>query len=116
MDDLQYYKGGRDEAALTEFVSTLGPVCSLSNLDVCGDEQREEIERLRGLSVDALEEILQTNAKTREEAEASFKKRVEQLQKKYEKAMKKKDKTMKEAKDGFVKSILREKEEAKDEL
>lgn len=116
VDDLQDYNGGRDEAALKEFVSTLGPVCSLTNIDVCADEEKKEIERLRAMSVEALEEILETNAETREKAEAAFKKRVEQLQKKYEKAMKKKDKAHANAKDGFVKAVLREKEEAKDEL
>ena len=34
VDDLQDYNGGRDEAALPEFVYTLGPMCSLAHIDV----------------------------------------------------------------------------------
>lgn len=116
VDDLQDYDGGRDEAALTAFVGTLGPVCSLANLDVCTPEQKTEIERLRGMSEEALREMVDANAKLREKAEATFKQRVEQLQKKYERAMKKKEKAQMQAKDGFVKAVLRAKEEAKDEL
>lgn len=116
VDDLQDYNGGRDEATLTEFINTLGPVCSLGTLDACSEEQRADIERLRALTVEELEKKLKTNASVRSGAEKTFNKMVEQLKMRYEKATKKKEMVIASAKDGFVKAVLREKEEAKDEL
>ena len=116
-DDLQDYSGGRDLDTLKTFVDGLGPMCSLTNLDDCTAEQREEIEELQKLSIAELDAKLEEKKTLRTEAEATFKKRVDQLQKKYEKAVAKKEKALQRAKAGFLSAVLKQKiAEGKDEL
>merc|ERR550517_2236312 len=49
---LEDYKGGRDYTALKTFAdNNLKPTCSPSNIDLCDDEKKAEIEKLMQLSV-----------------------------------------------------------------
>merc|ERR1711881_752989 len=48
---LEDYKGGRDFDALKKFADeNLKPMCSPSNLDLCDDDKKAEIEELMKLS------------------------------------------------------------------
>merc|ERR1712003_100494 len=52
---LEDYKGGRDYAALKKFADeNLKPMCSPSNLDLCDDDKKQEIEDMMELSVEDL--------------------------------------------------------------
>merc|ERR1739848_641818 len=47
-NDLQDYKGGRDFDALKKFAEeNLGPTCGPDNLDLCGDADKAEIEKIQ---------------------------------------------------------------------
>jgi len=86
------YEGGRDFDALKAFADeNLGPSCSYSNLDLCSEEQKTEIEAVAAMSQeDRTAKIKELDAKS-EAAEKKFKTEVEKLQKKYEKLSKEKD-------------------------
>merc|ERR1712086_753941 len=72
--NLEDYKGGRDYKSLEKFAKeNLKPICSPSNIDLCDDEKKAEIE------------------KKVEEAEAAFKEGVEALQAKYQSMMDEKE-------------------------
>merc|ERR1719464_861781 len=52
---LEDYKGGRDYASLKKFADeNLKPMCSPSNLDLCDDEKKAEIEGLMEMSEEDL--------------------------------------------------------------
>merc|ERR1719252_18423 len=52
---LEDYQGGRDYDALKSFADeNLKPVCGPSNLDLCDDEKKKEIEELMALSAEDL--------------------------------------------------------------
>jgi len=89
---LEDYEGGRDFDALKAFADeNLGPSCSYSNLDLCSEEQKTEIEAVAAMSQeDRTAKIKELDAKS-EAAEKKFKTEVEKLQKKYEKLSKEKD-------------------------
>merc|ERR1719436_1812115 len=56
--DLQDYKGGRDLAALKKFAEGLGPQCGPSNLDLCSDEKRAQIDEYMALSAEKRAEMV----------------------------------------------------------
>merc|ERR1711865_909560 len=68
--DLQDYKKDRDLDSLRRFIQEdLKPVCSPSNLDLCDDDKKKEIEALFALDHAALEEKIATESKKLDEAE-----------------------------------------------
>lgn len=89
------YEGGRDFDSLKAFADeNLGPSCSYNNLDLCDDEQKAEIEAVAAMSDSEREEKLKELDAKIEDAEETFKKEVEKLQKKYEQLSKDKDDTV----------------------
>jgi hypothetical protein len=89
---LEAYEGGRDFDALEKFAKeNLKPMCSPSNIDLCDDDKKAEIEKFIAMSGDDLDAAIKEKEKENEDAESEFKTFVEGLQKQYEDAMKKKD-------------------------
>jgi len=107
--DLQDYQGGRSYDALKRFVDNeLKPTCSPTNLDLCDDDKKKEIESLMGLDDAALDAKIAEEEKKIEEAEKTFKAGVEELQEKYQKLMTEKEETeaaVKAAGLGLMKSV-----------
>merc|ERR1719440_103333 len=82
---LEDYEGGRDFAALQKFAQeNLKPVCSPTNIDLCDDEKKKQIEELMALSDEDLAKQIKDKELEMKKAESKFKKRVEKLQAKYE--------------------------------
>merc|ERR1712111_167340 len=90
--NLEDYKGGRDYASLEKFATeNLKPICSPSNIDICDDDKKAEIETLMAKSDEDLDAEIATEEKKLDEAEETFKKEVEKLQATYQKLMEEKD-------------------------
>ena len=106
---LEDYQGGRDYDALKKFADeNLKPVCGPSNLDLCDDEKKKEIEELMALSAEDLDGKITEGEGKIEAAEKLFKDELEKLQKNYEKLMKDKEATIAEVKAsglGLLKSV-----------
>jgi hypothetical protein len=117
---LEDYQGGRDYDALKKFADeNLKPVCGPSNLDLCDDEKKKEIEELMALSAEDLEGKITEGEGKIEAAEKLFKDELEALQKNYEKLMKDKEATIAEVKAsglGLLKSVKAAKKSGKEEL
>eukprot|EP00536_Pseudo-nitzschia_multiseries_P004848 jgi/Psemu1/189159/e_gw1.85.103.1 len=107
--DLQDYQGARSYEALKKFIDEeLKPVCSPSNLDLCDDDKKKEIEALFALDTAALEAKIAEEEKKIEAAEEKFKSGVEELQATYQKLMTEKEETeaaVKAAGLGLMKSV-----------
>lgn len=79
------YSGGRDFEDLKEFAdSNLGPTCSYTNLDLCDEDQKKDIEEVAAMDADAREEKIAELQAANAKAEEVFNDEVEKLQKKYE--------------------------------
>ena len=106
---LEDYQGGRDYDALKKFADeNLKPVCGPSNLDLCDDEKKKEIEELMALSAEDLDGKITEGEGKIEAAEKLFKDELEKLQKNYEKLTKDKEATIAEVKAsglGLLKSV-----------
>jgi len=97
--NLEDYKGGRDYASLEKFAQeNLKPICSPSNLDLCDDEKKAEIEKFLAMPGDELDKMILESDKKIEDAEEAFKKGVEGLQAQYQKMMDDKEKTQEDIK------------------
>jgi len=119
-NNLEDYQGGRDFDALKKFADeSLGPSCGPSNLDLCDDEQKKEIEKYTSMSADELDAAIKAAEGGLTEAEETFKTEVEQLQKTYEGLMKAKDDAIAKIKAsglGMMKSVKASAGGAKEEL
>jgi len=107
-NDLQDYKGGRDLAALKKFAEGLGPQCGPSNLDLCSDEKKAQIDEYMALSAEKRAEMVTEKEAKITELEAGLKTFLEGLQKQYEEASKKKDADVEEVKNsglGLLKAV-----------
>lgn len=118
---LEAYEGGRDYAALEKFAEeNLKPSCSPSNIDLCDDEKKAEIEKLQAMSASDLAAAIEEGNDKIEAAEKNFKDEVSKLQKKYEKLQKNKEATIDEVKAsglGLMKAVqAAAKKAAKSEL
>jgi hypothetical protein len=118
---LEDYSGARSYEALAKFATeNLKPVCSPSNLDLCDDDKKKEIEALMAKSAEDLTTAIEAEEKKLEAAEETFKTEVEGLQKKYQELMEAKDAEIAAVKAsglGLMKSVKAAKDKAaKDEL
>ena len=106
---LEDYQGGRTAEDLKKFAEeTLKPSCSPSNMDLCDDEKKAEIEALQALPAGELAAKITEQEDAMKQTEADFDKKVKKLQRKYEKATKKKEAALKAIKDsglGLMKSV-----------
>ncbi|KAG7344293.1 hypothetical protein IV203_019404 [Nitzschia inconspicua] len=92
---LEDYQGGRDFDSLKKFADeNLKPICSPSNIDLCDDEKKSEIEKFLALAEDELEKLISEKEKLMEEAEEAFKNGVTELQETYQKLQAEKEKTL----------------------
>lgn len=119
--DLQDYKGGRDFESLKTFAeNNLKPMCSVSNIDLCDDAKKAQIEKYLSLDADSLSIAIEAEENKLKEAEETFKAEVQKLQSTYEKLMKEKDEKVEAVKQsglGLMKSVKATKAKAgNDEL
>ena len=106
---LEDYKGGRDYNSLKTFADeNLKPMCSPSNLELCDDAKKAEIEKIHAMDASALDEAIAAAEKKMEEAEEAFKAGVTELQEKYQKMMTDKDDLLEKIKSdglGLMKAV-----------
>lgn len=119
--DLQDYKGGRDFESLKTFAeNNLKPMCSPSNIDLCDDAKKAQIEKYQGMDADALRTAIEAEEKKLKDAEDNFKAEVQKLQSTYERLMAEKEETINAVKQsglGLMKSVKNAKVKAgNDEL
>jgi len=122
-NNLEDYKGGREYDDLLTFAKeNLGPTCGPSNMDLCDDEQKAEIEAIKAKGLKKIEAEIKERNERIEAAQGNFDDEVKKLQKTYEKLNKEKEAAVKAAKDqdlGLMKSVrahLQAKTSAHDEL
>lgn len=106
--DLQDYEGGRDEAELVEFADTLGPSCSVANIELCDEAKKALIEKYQKMPADKLKEFIVGKEAEMKKIDSDFDTFVEGLQASYEEAEKKKKTDTAAIKDsglGMAKSV-----------
>jgi len=120
---LEKYEGGRDYDALKKFADeNLKPLCSPSNMDLCEDDQKEELNKLMAMDMADLEQAVKDGEDKIDNAEKTFKTELQKLQDAYQKLMKDKDDTIASVKSsglGQMKSVLahrKKSDDDKDEL
>jgi hypothetical protein len=119
---LEDYKGGRDYDSLKKFADeNLKPICSPTNIDLCDDEKKTEIEKFLAMSEEELEKLIGEKEKLMEDAEEAFKKGVTELQETYQKLQTDKESLLEEIKQsglGLMKACKasKVKKEGSDEL
>jgi len=120
---LEKYEGGRDFDSLKKFADeNLKPLCSPSNMDLCEEDQKAELEKLLATDMADLEASIKEGEQKIEDAESTFKAELQKLQDAYQALMKTKDDTIAEVKSsglGQMKSVLaylKNKDDGKDEL
>jgi len=98
-NSLEDYEGGRDYDSLLAFCKeNLKPVCSPANIELCEDDKKAEIEKFQAMSSDDLKAAIKEKEGEQDDAEKTFKKSVEALQKKYESLQKDKEDSIKAVK------------------
>merc|ERR1719316_709019 len=117
---LEDYQGGRTLKDLQDFAKeNLKPICSPSNLDLCDDEKKAEIEKFKAMSDADLEAAIAEKKKEIETAEETFNKGLKELQSTYEKLQKDKEEGIKAVKNsglGLMQAVLATSKDKKDEL
>jgi len=119
---LEDYQGGRDYGSLLKFAQTnLVARCSPSNIDLCDDAAKAEINNYMAMGDAELEGLITEKESEMEAAETEFKSFVEGLQNQYQEGMKKKDEALDAIKDaglGLMKAVrvAKKKAAASDEL
>merc|ERR1711879_1140911 len=107
---LEKYEGGRDYDSLKKFADeNLKPLCSPSNMDLCEDDQKAELETLLAMDMADLEKAVKDGEAKIENAEKTFKTELQKLQDAYQQLMKDKDSTIADVKSsglGQMKSVL----------
>jgi len=118
--NLEDYQGGRSFDDLKKFADeNLKPVCSPSNLDLCDDDKKAEIEGLQALSAEDLDAKIEEKEEELKAAEKTFEEEVEKLQKKYQELSEEKDAAIDAVKAsglGLMKAVKAAAKAAKDEL
>jgi len=117
---LDDYQGGRSYGDLSKFATeNLKPNCSPTNIDLCDDEKKAQIEKYSSMPVSDLNALIATEEKKLDDAEALFKSEVEKLQSQYQNLVSNKDATIINVKQsglGLMKSILAAGAKGSDEL
>jgi len=120
---LEKYEGGRDYDALKKFADeNLKPLCSPANMDLCEEDQKEELNKLMEMDMADLEAAVKDGEEKINNAEKTFKTELQKLQDSYQKLMKDKDDTIASVKSsglGQMKSVLAHRKKSgddKDEL
>ena len=117
---LDDYQGGRSYNDLAKFATeNLKPNCSPSNIDLCDDEKKAQIEKYSSMPVSELNDLIAAEEKKLADAEAFFKSEVEKLQNQYQTLVTEKDTTINNVKQsglGLMKSVLAAGAKGSDEL
>ena len=118
---LEDYQGGRTAEDLKKFAEeTLKPSCSPSNMDLCDDDKKAEIEKLMALSDDDVSTQIEEGEQKMKDAETAFEEAVKELQATYEGLQKTKEAALAEVKTsglGMLKAVKASKAKvSKDEL
>jgi len=119
---LEDYQGGRTLKDLQTFAAeNLKPICSPSNLDLCDDEKKAEIEKYKSMPDADLEAAIAEKKKEIADAEEAFNTGLKGLQETYEKLQKDKDEGIKAVKEsglGLMQAVAATagKEKPKEEL
>jgi len=96
---LEDYQGGRDFDSLKKFADeNLKPMCSPSNIDLCDDEKKAQIEELQALSADELQAKIDAEEQKIKDAEKLFEDELAKLQSTYEQISKDKEDTIADVK------------------
>jgi len=107
--NLESYEGGRDLKALKKFAKeNLKPLCSPTNIDLCDDEKKKQINELMAMSDVDLDAKIEEKVKQQADAEETFKTEVDKLQKRYEELEKNKKEALEEVKNsglGLMKAV-----------
>lgn len=117
--DLEDYQGGRDFDALKKFADGLGPLCSVTNLDLCSAEKKKQIEEYMAMDMKTLEKFVESKEQEMKKISSDFDTFVEGLQKQYSDGNTQKDegiKAIKEAGLGLAKAVRASLKKGKDEL
>lgn len=119
--NLEDYQGSRSYNDLSKFAKdNLKPVCSPSNIDLCDDEKKKQIEEYMTMPMADLDAKITEFEGKLEEAEETFKAEVSKLQETYQRLSEEKDKKLAEVKDsglGLLKSVkVTRSKDKKDEL
>merc|ERR1712070_1236687 len=108
--NLEDYEGGRDYDSLKTFAKdNLKPICSPSNIDLCDDAKKKEINELEALDMPALEAKVEEKKKLIKDAEENFEAELKKLQDTYQKLQEDKDAKVKEVKEsglGLMSAVL----------
>merc|ERR1712187_222162 len=89
---LEDYTGGRNFEDLSKFAQeNLKPMCSPSKIDLCDEEKKVEIEKLKTMSDKNLKDLIDAEEKKLDRAEDTFKQEVQKLQEKYQQLITEKD-------------------------
>mmetsp|Transcript_18267 Transcript_18267/g.52129 ORF Transcript_18267/g.52129 Transcript_18267/m.52129 type:complete len:170 (+) Transcript_18267:620-1129(+) len=85
---LEDYQGGRSYDDLKKFADeNLKPMCSPSNIDLCDDDKKAEIQKFQAMSAADLDAAIAEKEAEMENAETTFKAEVQKLQETYQKLM-----------------------------
>eukprot|EP00747_Dinoflagellata_sp_TGD_P144846 gnl/TRDRNA2_/TRDRNA2_176538_c0_seq23.p1 gnl/TRDRNA2_/TRDRNA2_176538_c0~~gnl/TRDRNA2_/TRDRNA2_176538_c0_seq23.p1 ORF type:complete len:168 (+),score=74.75 gnl/TRDRNA2_/TRDRNA2_176538_c0_seq23:202-705(+) len=96
---LEDYEGGRSFDDLNKFAEeNLKPMCSPTNIDLCDDEKKKQIQELQAMDTAELDKQIKEKTEAMEKAEKDFEEEVEKLQKKYEELEASKTEKVKEIK------------------
>jgi protein disulfide-isomerase-like protein len=88
---LEDYSGARDMASLQKFAQGLQPSCGPSNMELCSDDEKADLQKLFDLSTEDLDKQIADGEKKIEDAETEFKAAVEKLQATYKQLQDDKD-------------------------
>mmetsp|Transcript_32440 Transcript_32440/g.77930 ORF Transcript_32440/g.77930 Transcript_32440/m.77930 type:complete len:170 (-) Transcript_32440:221-730(-) len=106
---LEDYKGGRDFSSLQKFAKeNLVPMCSPTNIDLCDDAKKKQIEELMAESSDSLASKIKEKEDEMAKVEKEFKEKVEKLQAQYQEYTTEKETKLAAVKDsglGLMKAV-----------
>ena len=116
---LEDYQGGRSYDDLKKFADeNLKASCSPSNIDLCDDDKKAEIEKLNAMSDDDLTSAIEGKEAEQKDAEKTFEDEVAKLQATYEKLTKDKEASIAAVKEsglGLMKAVKAHKAKAGDD-
>jgi len=122
-NDLQDYSGGRDFDALQKFASeNLKPVCGISNLDLCNEEETAEFDKFMNMPLEELKKEIAEKEKQLKDTEETFNTESAKLQDTYTELQKTKEDAIAAVKEGglgrqkSVKAFLNKQTAEKQEL
>ena len=107
-DDLQDYKGSRDQSELIKFAEDLKPPCMVETLENCSEEQKDEIEDLKEKTLEDLKNLISNEREERTDAENYFKNEVDKLQSRFEELKAERDSTLEDIKDRYSVGLVRQ--------